>query len=84
MASQSKAVSPITRDHGAYVGFGMVIHQFALVDAALEDAIREMLGLERHQAAFLMPQLRHEQKRQDVSGSLGKSQRNGRAALERG
>ena len=37
--------------------------QFALVDAALEDAIREMLGLERHQAAFLMPQLRHEQKR---------------------
>ena len=60
MKSESKAVSPITRDH--YAGFGMVIHQFALVDAVLEDAIREMLGLERHQAAFLMPQLRHEQK----------------------
>lgn len=61
MSTSPKQESPITRDH--YASFGMVIHQFALIDAALEEAIREMLGLERYQAAFLMPELRHEQKR---------------------
>ena len=61
MAAPIGSEPHFTTDH--FVGFGMIVQQFAQIDALLEEAIRDMLNLQIEQSGFLMPELRHEQKR---------------------
>ena len=53
------AKSPVTTDH--LVGL-RIISQFAWLDGLLDEAIRQIIDLREYQVAFLLPNLRHEQK----------------------